>query len=87
MDYGLCFHAFVVLFLDDRGPIDWLPLLDDRGTFAVAIPIVIAVAGSDSYAHPDRTDANTDFFGHRRDGKRTDSGSDKQKFSHGVLLV
>jgi hypothetical protein len=87
MDDGLGFHAVVMLFLDDRGPIDRLPLLDDRGTFAVAVPIVIAVTVSDSYAYTDGPDANTDFFGHRRDGKRADRGSDKQKLSHGILLL
>jgi thioredoxin reductase (NADPH) len=63
-----------MLFLDDRGPVDRLPLLDDGGTVAIAVPIVIAMALADGHAYTDRSDANTDLFrGPRRysaDGMR-----------------
>lgn len=78
MDDGLGFNAVVMLFLDDRSSVDRLPLLDDGGTVAIAVPIVIAVALADGHACTNRSDANTDFFGHRRDGERADCRGDKQ---------
>jgi tungstate transport system permease protein len=50
MNYGLGFHAVVMLFLDDRSPVDRLPLLDDGGSVAIAVPIVIPVALADEAA-------------------------------------
>ena len=72
MDDGLGFHAVVMVFLNDRSPVDRLPLLDDGSTVAITVSIVIAMAVADGHADTDRSDANTDLFGHRRDGKRTD---------------
>ena len=38
MDDGLGFHAVVMLFLDDRSPVDRLPLLDNGGAVAIPVP-------------------------------------------------
>jgi hypothetical protein len=36
------------------------------------------MALADGHAYTDRSDANTDLFGHRRDGERADCRGDKQ---------
>ena len=45
-------HAVVMLFLDDRSPLDRLPLFDNGGTRAIAVPIVIAMAVADGEPTP-----------------------------------
>ena len=51
-----------MLLLDHRGAVDGLPLPDDRGAIAVAIPIIVAVALADGHAGADRTDLDAYFI-------------------------
>ncbi len=77
---GLGFHVVVMLFLDDRSPVDRLALHDDGGTVAIAISIVIAMALADGHADTDRSDANTDLPGHRKNGERADRSGVNNSF-------
>jgi hypothetical protein len=77
MNDGLGFYPVVMLFLDDRSPVDRFPLLDDCGTVAIRGPDRNR-DGPRQRSGPDRSDANTDLFGHRRDGERADCRGDKQ---------
>jgi hypothetical protein len=79
MNYGLGFHAVVMLVLDDSGPVDWLPLLDDGGTVD-RVPIVIAMALADGRTYTDRSDANTDLFCYRRMAREPTAAAINESF-------
>jgi hypothetical protein len=85
MDNSLGFHAVVMLFLDDRGPIDCsrslMTVVRSRSRSRIAVTL------ADSHTDTDRSHANTDLFGHRRNGERADCRGDKEKLSHCVLLL